>query len=205
MDLLKSSNNYSLILFIITFFLPACSTEKIILFDKNSTKKDFCSLLDSPKKNDVAVVLFTSVDCPIANRMSPEIRKCQNLASDLNIKFINIYPSTNTKQKEISSHKKNYLLKGTFLHDSDQKWASLFNATITPECFVLIEKNQRWEVLYQGRVCNLYPALGRPLNKASTHELYDSIKLAKEKPDITKNMYPQNTKAVGCQIELIKK
>ena len=205
MDLLKSSNKYTFVLFLVTFFLPSCSTGKTSLFDKNSNKKNFCSLLGSPKINDIAVVLFTSVDCPIANRMTPEIRKCQNLASNLNIRFINVYPSTNMKQKEISSHMKNYLLKGTFLHDSDQEWTSLFNATITPECFVLIEKNQRWEVFYQGRVCNLYPALGRPLNKASTHELYDSIKLAQEKPDITSNMYPQNTKAVGCQIELIKK
>ncbi len=150
--------------------------------------------MESLRKNKASVLLFLSESCPICQKYSPTLRKLYQDFSDENIEFYGVFPSMFIVHDSVVGFAKKFNLPFTMLIDSSQSITSILNAKITPEVFVISGEG---EVLYRGRIDNLFPAIGRKRFSATSHELRDTLSaIARE----TAIQYKE-TEPVGCFIE----
>ena len=82
--------------------------------------------------------------------------------------------------------------------DSDQSIARRVNAKVTPEAFVISPVG---DVLYRGRINDLYAGYGKRRREASSHDLRDAVAAALAGEPIA---IPE-TKPVGCFIQYERK
>jgi len=145
------------------------------------------------KTNDVVVLIFVGIDCPISNRYAPEVRKlCKHFASS-DVSFWLVQPDPDVTAKEVRKHLKEFNYPCEALRDPKHRLVRKAQATKVPECAVF---NRAGELVYHGRINNRYADFGRARPQATEHELRDAIDaaLANRKP--TKASVP----AVGCHI-----
>lgn len=94
-------------------------------------------------------------------------------------------------------HQIDYQLPGISLSDPDHQLVENLDARITPEAFVLVNSEHGPDVVYSGRVNDLYASIGNRRDEPSTHDLRDAIEAALDgrKPKTSR------TEPVGCLIE----
>jgi len=149
---------------------------------------------NSFQKNRATVLLFLSESCPICQKYTPTLKSLWSEFSGENIGFYGVFPSTSIEIDSVVVYGKKYAIPFPLLIDSNQKVTSLLKATITPEVVVL---SGNGEILYQGRIDNLFPVIGRKRYAATTHELKDAlVAILRNAPVKVKK-----TEAVGCFIE----
>jgi hypothetical protein len=147
---------------------------------------------------EVVVMVFTSVDCPIANAMAPQLRRTLEMADSGGARCLLVYPRQSTTDAERAQHQSDYRLPGISLSDGDHRLVDLLDAKITPEAFVVVlNDDQAWDVVYRGRVNDLYSSIGNRRDQPSRHDLHSAIEaaLAGKIPETSR------TEAVGCLIE----
>jgi thiol-disulfide isomerase/thioredoxin len=147
-------------------------------------------LQSSPGK--VVVLIFVRTDCPISNRYSPLI---QQLSVQYNNKaaFWLVYPARNESAEMIRKHEQEFGYKLPALRDVQHALVKQSHVLITPEAAVFDAKHQ---LVYHGRIDDLYEDFGRARTAATTHELDDAIQAA-----ILRKTLPADTvPAVGCYI-----
>lgn len=144
----------------------------------------------------LTVYVFTTTDCPIANRYAPEIHR---LASKFGAQaeFVLVYPSAADTEIAIRAHKQKFAFALTSRRDTDQKLVKMTGATVTPE--VAVMNGDR--LLYRGRIDDRYVEFGKDRVKPTTRDLEDALTAAVAgKPIAVKE-----TRAVGCIIaDLVK-
>ena len=147
-------------------------------------------------RSKVLVLVFVRTDCPISNRYAP-------LIQELSAKYTNqaafwlVFPDKAETPENIRafSHEYGYTLPA--IRDSGHELVGRGRARVTPEAAVF---NAKRELIYHGRIDNLYQAFGRARRTATTHELADAIEAA------SKGMAPRTAAAdgVGCFISDLK-
>ena len=145
------------------------------------------------KTNDVVVLIFVGIDCPISNRYAPEVRKlCERFASQ-EVSFWLVQPDPDVTAKEVRKHLKEFNYPCEALRDPKHHLVKKAQATKVPECAVF---NRAGELIYHGRINNRYADFGRARPQATEHELRDSIEAA-----LTGRKPPKaSVPAVGCHI-----
>lgn len=69
-----------------------------------------------------------------------------------------------------------------------------FDITVMPEVVVYAEKTDK--IIYQGRIDNLFAAIGKRRSKATEHDLRDCLlKIQK-----AETILPRKTEAFGCYL-----
>ena len=139
------------------------------------------------------VFVFVSVDCPISNRYSPEIRRLHDAFSARGVAFRIVYPNPLELPAAIRVHLKDYNLPGTALRDPKQELAKFTNATITPEAAVYSTEGRR---IYLGRIDDRYVSLGVQRPAATQHDLQDALAATLAGRGVAQT----KTAAVGCFI-----
>ena len=142
-----------------------------------------------------SVLLFTTVDCPIANAYAPEIERIYEKYGPKGIRFYLVYTDATLKRKAVNKHLKEFSLKLPAVLDPGHKVVHRCGATITPEVAILMPNGA---IAYRGRIDNRNVGFGNARYKATTHELRDAL-------DVVCSGHPENiktavTKAVGCYI-----
>lgn len=150
---------------------------------------------DSFQKNKATVLIFLSESCPICQKYTLTLKSLWAEYSGKNIGFYGVFPSTSVEIDSVKGFAGKYAIPFPLLIDSAQVLTSLVKARITPEAVVL---SARGEVLYQGRIDNLFPQIGRKRYAATTHELNDALRSILRQEQIQ----VKRTEAVGCFIEL---
>lgn len=140
----------------------------------------------------VVVLIFVRTDCPISNRYAPTI---QHLSADFagHAAFWLVYPSKEESAEAIRKHDNEYGYKIPAVRDPQKVLVKEGHAQITPEAAVF---SATGELVYHGRIDNLYVDLGKTRTIATTHELNDAIRAALS----GKPFAPENSHAVGCYI-----
>lgn len=152
---------------------------------------------DSFQKNKATVLVFLSESCPICQKYTLTLKSLWAEFSGKNIGFYGVFPSTSVEIDSVVGFARKYSIPFPLLLDSTQALTSLLKAKITPEAVVLSGSG---EVLYQGRIDNLFPLIGRKRYAATSHELKDAlVSILGAKPIQVKNTQP-----VGCFIESVK-
>ena len=150
--------------------------------------------LDVAAADRAAVIIFIDADCPICNAYSGEINRLSIEYGSKGINFYVAYADPDLKPDEARKQLKEFGVTCPGLLDSSLVLARRLGATITPEA-VIVGKDQN--VLYRGRIDDLYTRLGERRYEATHHDLriaLDAI-VAGETP-------PPGGPAVGCAIDL---
>jgi hypothetical protein len=155
-------------------------------------------------RGSLVALVFISTECPIANAMAPDLRELIRHAAERNVAFALVYPSTWQAREELAQHAREFGLDDAtgaphaLVADPAHALVARAGATVVPEA-ALFRRDGRGggELLYLGRVNDLYVGIGRRRPSVTSHDLRDAIDtaLAGRSPS---HPFP---KAVGCFIE----
>lgn len=151
-------------------------------------------------RNSLVAIVFISHECPIANAMVPELRALAADAAKRGVAFHLVHPSMWVTKEEVARHAQEFALSPdvSVLVDPTHELVRRAGATVTPEAALFRRDGAGGgELLYLGRVNDLYVGIGRRRPSISSHDLGNAIDAA-----IAGRAIPQPfPKAVGCFIE----
>lgn len=178
------------LLWLILAPLSALAENQQILTDIDGVEHG--SLIDS--KNRATVLYFVMTDCPISNRFAPEINRiCSNYESK-GVDCFLVYVDPGVTNQTIRKHAEEYGHDCCApVNDAQQVLVEKAGATITPEAAVF---SPAGEILYRGRINDLYAALGQPRRQARVHDLTSAL----DQVLAGKAVANPRTKAIGCYI-----
>ena len=140
----------------------------------------------------VKVFAFVRVDCPIANRYAPEMRRIYESSSG-ELDWWTVYPNPNLSPEKMANHVVEFELPGKVFHDKDQLLVRQTGASITPEVAVYGIDNQ---LVYCGRIDDRYVDFGKARPAPTQRDLENAIQAALA----GKTVSPIRQPAVGCYI-----
>ena len=156
------------------------------------------SLKDPLKETSgkVVVLVFVRTDCPISNRYAPLLQE-MSVKYGREAVFWLVFPDKNESPESIRSYLQEFNYKLPALRDTDHFLVKKSGAKVTPEVAVF---NGKRDLVYHGRIDDLYREFGKARRRATTHELADAIEAA------SKGATPPSAAAegVGCFISDLK-
>lgn len=144
------------------------------------------------KENKAIIVMFIATRCPISNDYNQRMAKVYADYKDKGVTFLGINSNKQEDVEEIKEHAEENGLDFVILKDWENKIADVFDASFTPEIYVLSPK---FELLYHGRIDD-----SRKESKVEKQDLraaLDEILAGKE-------VSVKETKAFGCTIKRVK-
>lgn len=129
--------------------------------------------------------------------MAPTLGRLGEYAQQREIETLLIYPRKGLTDRQVNKHAQNYGLVGRVVLDPDHRWVNSLDATVTPEAFVFTGGIENPNVLYQGRINDLYRGVGNRQEQAKTHDFRAAIErsIAGNRESVS------GPPAVGCTIE----
>jgi thiol-disulfide isomerase/thioredoxin len=181
--------------FLVAIMVLCISSRPLISNSSQSVATDLVSKSFDPfraARGKVVVLLFVRTDCPISNRYAPTIQQLSAQNRDKAAFFL-VYPSKKETADSIRKHEREFGYTLAALRDPQHILVKQSHAQITPEAAVF-DVNQ--QLVYHGRIDNLYEDFGHARKSATTHELADAIEAATAGKTLSANATP----AVGCYI-----
>jgi len=139
-----------------------------------------------------SVLFFYWQDCPVSNSYAPEINRI--CASHTNFAFYIVQVDPDLTPAAAREHAKQYDLHAPVLLDPRHHLVKLAGVTVTPEAVVIGKDGQ---VLYRGRIDDLYAGLGTKRGAAKQHDLIEAL----DAISAGKTVKLKETKAIGCVIQ----
>ena len=139
-----------------------------------------------------SVLIFYWQDCPVSNSYAPEINRIY--ANHANFAFYIVQIDPDLTPAAARAHAKQYDLRAPVLLDPKHQLVNLAKAVVTPEAVVL---GKNGEVLYRGRIDDLFPELGARHSAAKQHDLIEAL----DAISAGKTVKLKETKAIGCVIQ----
>ena len=144
-----------------------------------------------PAEELASVLFFYWHDCPVSNSYAPEINRI--CATYTNFAFYIVQVDPDLMPEAAKEHAREYALNAPVLLDPQHRLVKLAKATVTPQAVVMGKNSQ---VLYRGRIDDLYTALGKKRATASQHDLREALDAIKAGKRVKKRA----TTAIGCLI-----
>jgi len=163
------------------------TVEDFTLFDYEGIQHSLSDYTDST----AIVILFIATQCPVSNVYNSRMESLFEEYSGKGVAFIGINSNKQEDVEEVKEHAKENNLTFTILKDEKNIIADKFEASVTPEAYVL---NKEFGLLYHGRIDD-----SKRESNVSTSDLksaLDEILSGKEVSD-------PETKAFGCSIKRI--
>lgn len=180
---------FASVLFLIGFLALSAAAQQAL--DLGGSGKD--PLKESPGK--VVVLIFARTDCPISNRYAPLIQELSAKYAQA-ATFWLVFPDKNETSEQIRKYEQEYNYHLPALRDPEHALVIKSQVKVTPEVGVFGRKR---ELVYHGRIDNLYRDFGKARRAATTHELADAIEAA------TKGAAsPASADGIGCFISDLK-
>jgi hypothetical protein len=142
--------------------------------------------------NKPVVLVFERRDCPVSSRYAPVIQQIASQYADA-VNFWLVYPDKNDSAPAIRQHLAEYGYHMAALRDPSHVLVKLSRVEIAPEVAVFDRNHQ---LVYDGRIDDLYISPGRARPAATTHELEDAIRAASSGKSVARN----EVRGVGCYI-----
>ncbi len=177
--------------------LPAEETPHVDLrglkaLDTNGKKH----LPDDSLRSLGKVFVFLSAECPISRQYIPELNRLQKLAEspDSPIGFFGVLSDRSLTRRDAAKFVQEFGIAFPVLFDSSGELAALLRPEHVPESFVVSASD---DVLYRGRIDDLYPELGKRRQEPTSRDLLNAIAaLQQNQPQPV-----SRTAAVGCPYE----
>ena len=187
---------FSLLAIVAIYFISvaACAAatppEKIEDFKLQDSNGKEHSLSDY-KDSKAIVVMFIATECPVSNDYNSRMEKIFNEYKEKGIAFLGINSNKAESVERIKEHAAENGLTFTILKDEKNIIADKFDASVTPEVYVL---NRSFNVLYHGRIDN-----ARDESEVVSKDLENALNEILSGKQVSKN----KTKAFGCTIKRI--
>lgn len=138
------------------------------------------------------VLVFVSVDCPIANAYLPELHRISKEFGAEKWPIYLVHSAACVSQESIDRHVTEFKVQLPVVVDANQAIAKSVKATVTPEVCVL--RRGSAEPVYRGAIDNLYAGYGKKRRKATEHYLQDALAaLLSDQP-----IEVATTQPIGC-------
>ena len=161
-------------------FVLAAPPATVIEFTDLSGQKQ--TPLSVPDKK-ATVLFFVLPDCPISNAYAPEMKRIASEYAKKEVATFIVYVEPDLSEADAKTHAADFGLK----------LVKQTGVTIAPEVAVVSPKG---DILYRGRIDNLYAALGKRRPKATQQDLREALDaILAGKPVAQKT-----TTAIGCYI-----
>jgi len=147
----------------------------------------------TPAKGGATVLIFLSMECPIANAYTPTLNQLHGDFPAPGVKWVGICVDPDQSDAEILDHAREYNIKLDIAVDRRGSLARGLGATVTPEAFVI---DAQGKVRYHGRIDDQFAARGVRNARPNGHDLKDAL-AAVLAGDEVKTPY---VKPVGCPI-----
>ncbi len=118
------------------------------------------------------VLVFLSVDCPIANRCLPELVQLARETETNGVRFVHVYANSADGNAAIRQHRAEFGLFPEAYRDPGWTLAVRLGVRVTPEVVALASDGK---LIYQGRVNDQYAALGQGRPAATRHDLAEAL------------------------------
>jgi thiol-disulfide isomerase/thioredoxin len=143
-------------------------------------------------RGKILVLVFVLTNCPISNRYAPLLQDMSKKYGQ-QASFRLVFPDRTESTDTIRHYLQEYRYQLSAIRDLDHALVKKSMAKATPEAAVFDAKG---ELVYHGRIDNLYEHIGQSRRAATTHELADAIEAASKgfKPLVSA------TDAIGCFI-----
>ena len=143
--------------------------------------------------HNAIVLFFVLHDCPICNRYVPEMNRIVQEYRSRGFGFVAVYPESDFSQEDAQKHAREYHFDFPFVIDSDRRFAAEFGVKVAPQVAVL---NPKRELLYRGRIDDLYADVDKQRPAAVHHDLREAL------DNIAAGIKPNQpwASAVGCPI-----
>jgi hypothetical protein len=149
------------------------------------------------REDSVQVLIFVQTDCPISNRLLPEVNAIARDYADQRVDVTLVYPDPSESAEDIAAHVHDYQLVPRTVRDSDHAWVNRYRARVTPEAVVVGTDGR---VRYQGRINDQFVGYTQGRREPRRHDLrlaLDAV-LSNQDPEVAQ------TEAVGCLIADLK-
>ncbi len=146
-----------------------------------------------PTKQKATVLFFVATDCPIANRMAPELGRIVRTYQPKGVSFLFVYVDPSQSKKQVLDHLKEYKLNAPGILDTKHRLVDLGGATVTPQAVVFAGTGK---MVYRGRINDLFLEHGRSRNVPQTQDL----RVALDQFLAGKKIAVPQTPALGCTI-----
>lgn len=168
---------------------PAAAVKDFALADAQGRKHT----ADAWKDRKAVVLVFLGTECPVSNGYSPEYRRLAAAFGGKGVLFYGIHPDPDVTAAVAAKHAAEYRLPFAVLLDPTQGVAKQTGVTVVPEAVVLSPKGQ---VLYRGRIDDLYTPEGKRREVPKTRDLEEALRavLDGKAPPVAQ------TKAYGCPL-----
>jgi thiol-disulfide isomerase/thioredoxin len=123
-----------------------------------------------PVAGKATVLVFVGVDCPISNRMAPELARI--VAAFPKVEFFFVYTDKSATAKSVLEHRRSFALPGSAVLDTKFAVAKFARATVTPEAALY---DPSGKLVYHGRINDTYVEHNKPSPKAAKNDLRDAI------------------------------
>ncbi len=146
-----------------------------------------------PAKSPATVLVFVGRECPIANRMAPELGRIVSTYKTKSVSFFFVYADPGQTNRQIAQHIKDFKLGAPGIYDSQHRLVKAVGATVTPQAAIL---SPQGKLLYRGRINDLFLEHGR-VRKTPKNE---DLKRALDEILAGKPISVKETPALGCSI-----
>jgi peroxiredoxin len=167
------------------------SAIKISEFTLSDIYKKEHSLSDY-RDSKAILILFIATQCPVSNAYNTRMVELYNQYHEKDIAILGINSNKQESLDECKEHAEKHGFKFPVLKDEKNVIADMFEASVTPEAYVL--NPESYEILYHGRI-----------DDSRNEDNVESKDLAKALDEILagKNVTVTKTKAFGCTIKRI--
>ena len=111
-------------------------------------------------------------DCPICNAYAPELRRIAGQYDGQGVALRVVHVDPDLSVAAAARHADLYELPGPVLWDPAQVLVDFSGATMAPEVVIV---DSRAQVVYRGRIDNLYAGWGKRRAEATSHDLRDAL------------------------------
>jgi hypothetical protein len=148
--------------------------------------------LEHPAKGQWSVLFFLTPDCPIANQYAPEIRRICGTYEGGGARCFLVYADPSLSDEAVRRHARDYYgARFPAILDADYRLVDAASATVSSE--VAVFSNQG-TLEYRGRIDDFHADLGIPRQRASRHDLRDTL----DALIAGRNVPNPRTETVGC-------
>ncbi|MBC8065391.1 MAG: redoxin domain-containing protein [Chlorobia bacterium] len=167
--------------------MPTIPVAKISIADAGGVVRQL------PTSAKATVLFFVAIDCPIANRMAPELARIVRAYRPKNISFLFVYVDPAHSGQQVQQHLREYKLGAPGIRDAKHSVIKAVGASVTPQAVVL---DKTGLMLYRGRINDLFIEHGRSRKLPKTQDLRNALDQFLAGRPIK---VPQ-TAALGCSI-----
>jgi len=166
------------------------SSDKIQNFTLPDYNGKMHSLKDY-KDSKAIVIIFVATECPVSNAYNSRMENLYKEYNSKGVTFLGINSNKAESAERVKEHAEENGLTFTILKDKNNVVADEFDASFTPEVYVV---NNNFEVLYHGRIDN-----SKNESDVETQDLKTALDEILSGKEVTNSA----TKAFGCTIKRV--